>query len=65
MSLQVQYMVDGSAATGTCGVCILGGERSLVANLAAANNYKVQRQRQLPAAPCMVPHNRVQMDQDK
>lgn len=33
--------MDDSAPTGTCGVCILGGERSLVANLGAANNYKV------------------------
>lgn len=38
---QVQYMVDASTATGTCAVCIVGGERSLVANLAAANNFKV------------------------
>lgn len=34
--------MDADAATGTCGVCVLGGERSLVANLAAANNYKVR-----------------------
>ncbi len=34
--------MDAEAATGTCGVCVLGGERSLVANLAAANNYKVR-----------------------
>lgn len=40
------YQVDDSAATGTCGVCILGGERSLVANLAAANNYKVDHVKQ-------------------
>jgi hypothetical protein len=39
--LQVRYMVDESTATGTCAVCIVGGERSLVANLAAANNFKV------------------------
>jgi adenosine kinase len=39
--LQVQYHVDGSAPTGTCAAAVLGGERSLVANLAAANNYKV------------------------
>jgi adenosine kinase len=32
--------VDDSAPTGTCGVCIMEGERSLVANLGAANNYK-------------------------
>lgn len=39
--LQVKYMVDCSTSTGTCAVCIVGGERSLVANLAAANNFKV------------------------
>jgi adenosine kinase len=33
-------MVDTSTPTGTCAVCIVGGERSLVANLAAANNFK-------------------------
>lgn len=32
--------MDESTPTGTCGVCIVGGERSLVANLASANNYK-------------------------
>jgi len=34
------YMIDESTATGTCAVLIMGGERSLVANLAAANNFK-------------------------
>lgn len=35
-------MVDDDAATGTCAVCVSkDGSRSLVANLAAANNYKV------------------------
>jgi adenosine kinase len=34
-------MVDEATPTGTCAACIVGGERSLVANLAAANNYKV------------------------
>jgi len=33
-------MVDEATPTGTCAVCIVGGERSLVANLAAANNFK-------------------------
>jgi adenosine kinase len=33
-------MVDEATPTGTCAVCIIGGERSLVANLAAANNFK-------------------------
>ena len=39
--MQVSYHVDSSTPTGTCATCIMGGERSLVANLAAANNYKV------------------------
>lgn len=39
--VNAHYMVDSSTPTGTCGCCILGGERSLVANLAAANNYKI------------------------
>jgi len=34
------YMVDKSIPTGTCAVCITGNDRSLVANLSAANNYK-------------------------
>lgn len=38
--VNVHYHED-EAATGTCGVCVLGGERSLVANLSAANCYKV------------------------
>ena len=33
-------MVDSDTPTGTCAVCVVGGERSLVANLAAANNFK-------------------------
>lgn len=37
-----RYMEDESAATGSCAVCVVGGERSLAANLAAANNYKVR-----------------------
>ncbi|GMH37549.1 hypothetical protein BSKO_05422 [Bryopsis sp. KO-2023] len=39
--VNVQYMVDKTTPTGTCACCIMGGERSLVANLAAANNYKI------------------------
>ena len=34
------YMVDESTGTGTCAVLVKDGERSLVANLAAANNFK-------------------------
>jgi pfkB family carbohydrate kinase len=40
--VNVQYMVDESTPTGTCAVCIVDKDRSLVANLAAANNYKVR-----------------------
>ena len=39
--VQAHYMIDEATPTGTCAACIVGGERSLVANLAAANNYKV------------------------
>jgi len=35
------FMIDKSTATGTCAVCITDKERSLVANLAAANNFKL------------------------
>ncbi|KAL9257365.1 Adenosine kinase 2-like protein [Drosera capensis] len=34
------YYEDESAPTGTCAVCVVGGERSLIANLSAANCYK-------------------------
>jgi len=34
------YMEDESTPTGTCAVLVAGGERSLCANLAAANNFK-------------------------
>merc|ERR1712127_1154394 len=37
----VKYLQDESTATGTCAVLVLDSERSLVANLSAANNYKV------------------------
>jgi len=39
--VNANYFVDESAATGSCAVLVNGGERSLCANLAAANNYKV------------------------
>jgi adenosine kinase len=39
--VDVRYFVDPSTPSGTCAVAVKGGERSLVANLAAANNYKV------------------------
>ncbi|KAI8560284.1 hypothetical protein RHMOL_Rhmol04G0243100 [Rhododendron molle] len=38
--VNVHYCEDESAPTGTCAVCVVGGERSLVANLSAANCYK-------------------------
>jgi adenosine kinase len=36
----VHYMKDTTTPSGTCAALIVGGERSLVANLAAANNFK-------------------------
>jgi adenosine kinase len=36
----VHYMKDEITPTGTCAALILGGERALVANLAAANNFQ-------------------------
>eukprot|EP00245_Coleochaete_scutata_P008334 TRINITY_DN2515_c0_g1_i1.p1 TRINITY_DN2515_c0_g1~~TRINITY_DN2515_c0_g1_i1.p1 ORF type:complete len:373 (-),score=100.80 TRINITY_DN2515_c0_g1_i1:253-1281(-) len=38
----VHYYEDEEHPTGTCGVLVVGGERSLVANLSAANHYKVE-----------------------
>jgi len=38
--LNTQYLVDKSKPTGTCAVLVVGKERSLIANLAAANEYK-------------------------
>ena len=35
--------MDELTPTGTCATAVMGGERSLVANLAAANNYKARR----------------------
>ncbi|KAL8167972.1 hypothetical protein V2J09_009471 [Rumex salicifolius] len=40
--VNVHYYEDESAPTGTCAVCVVGDERSLVANLSAANCYKVE-----------------------
>jgi hypothetical protein len=48
--LQAEYYVDEGTPTGTCGVCILNTERSLVANLAAANKYQVYWQRNQTSA---------------
>ncbi|XP_020094386.1 adenosine kinase 2-like [Ananas comosus] len=38
--VNVHYYEDENAPTGTCAVCVVDGERSLVANLSAANCYK-------------------------
>lgn len=37
--VDVQYMIDDTNPTGTCGVLVTGDDRSLVANIAAANSY--------------------------
>jgi len=39
-------MVDETTPTGTCATCIIDKERSLVTNLGAANNYKVDHLKQ-------------------
>eukprot|EP00485_Elphidium_margaritaceum_P002298 CAMPEP_0202686208 /NCGR_PEP_ID=MMETSP1385-20130828/2016_1 /ASSEMBLY_ACC=CAM_ASM_000861 /TAXON_ID=933848 /ORGANISM="Elphidium margaritaceum" /LENGTH=366 /DNA_ID=CAMNT_0049340739 /DNA_START=40 /DNA_END=1140 /DNA_ORIENTATION=+ len=39
--VECNFMIDEKTATGTCAVCLTGKERSLVANLAAANNFKI------------------------
>lgn len=38
--VKVHYMKDASTPTGTCAVLVRDGERSLVTNLVAANNFK-------------------------
>uniref|UniRef100_A0A7S2UW56 Adenosine kinase n=1 Tax=Fibrocapsa japonica TaxID=94617 RepID=A0A7S2UW56_9STRA len=37
--VQAHYMINAEHPTGTCAVLIKGGERSLIANLAAANHF--------------------------
>lgn len=39
--VNIQYDVDEELPTGTCGVLVVKGERSLVANLSAAKKYKI------------------------
>merc|ERR1719433_253454 len=39
--IQASFMVDPKDPTGTCAIGILNKERGMVANLASANNYKV------------------------
>lgn len=41
VGLNTAYQVDANTPTGTCAVLITGKDRSLVAHLAAANNFKV------------------------
>jgi len=38
--VSTNYMIDETTATGTCAVLVKDAERSLIANLAAANNFK-------------------------
>ncbi|CAD6263032.1 unnamed protein product [Miscanthus lutarioriparius] len=38
--INAHYYEDENAPTGTCAVCVVGGERSLIANLFDANCYK-------------------------
>ena len=40
--LRTEYMVADTVATGKCGVVITGHSRSLVTDLGAANEYKVE-----------------------
>jgi len=40
--VNAQYMVDSSVETGKCAVLVKDGERSLVTDLSAANNYKIE-----------------------
>lgn len=40
-NVKTHYLIDDSVATGTCACIIEDKERSLVANLSAANNYKI------------------------
>jgi adenosine kinase len=39
--VSVHYMEDAETATGTCAVLVNSSERSLIANLAAANKYQI------------------------
>ncbi|WJX62580.1 Adenylate kinase 2 [Trifolium repens] len=39
--VNVHYYEEETTPTGTCAVCVVSGERSLIANLSAANCYKV------------------------
>jgi len=58
--VDARYMVDKTTATGTCAVCITGEgkNRSLVANLSAANNFK-QSHVQMPEHLAVVENAKV------
>nr|XP_043634814.1 adenosine kinase 2-like isoform X2 [Erigeron canadensis] len=43
--VNVHYYEDEAAPMGTCAVCVVGGERSLIANLSAAKCYKSEQLR--------------------
>jgi len=40
--VHTEYLIDEATPTGTCAVLITGNDRSLVANISAANNYKAE-----------------------
>jgi adenosine kinase len=42
VGLRVEYHIDDKAPTGRCGVIITGHNRSMVTELGAANNYKIE-----------------------
>merc|ERR1711991_709806 len=47
-SVRVEYLVDDTTPTGMCACVITGKNRSLVAKLAAANNYKASHMQSEP-----------------
>ena len=47
-NVNAQYFVNPEVATGTCAVLINGKNRSLVANLSAANTYKIEHLKRSP-----------------
>lgn len=55
--VNVQYLVNPEQATGTCAVLVNDGERSLVANLAAANHFQASH---LEQAECTAVLDRAQ-----
>ncbi|CAN0205827.1 unnamed protein product [Lampetra planeri] len=57
--VDARYQVTRSAATGSCAVCVTGDNRSLVANLAAANSYVKEQHLDLPENWALVQKARV------